>query len=463
MAHQQGGVLVDPLRKLLRRGATAHAANMLSKVHAADVARLMDFFSEDQKEMVFALMMREAPARAADLVCELDREEAVRLLGDLADEQVASIITELSSDDAAELIPAMPEQQAERVLALMKESESAPIEGLLAYGEETAGRIMSPEVFALEEHVAVGDAIAALRTSRSEELEMVFYLYVVDDRHHLVGVCSLRELLLADPKTTLREVMNSRVTSVGTDTDQEEVARLVARYDLLALPVVDDENKLVGIITVDDVIDIIRDEETEDMLLMAGVGEGDEEEVLRAPVWKNALQRFPWLLVAFGGGIIAWQIYERFEGQIEMMVILAGFIPIIAGMGGNSGTQSATIVVRGLATGRINPGFGWRVVLREVGVAMTMGIVFGLLLSLVSRWLSISGRVTPTLAAVLGLAIAASMTMAALVGASMPMIIRRLGFDPAIAAGPVVTTAIDVVGMLAYFLIAVYFLSSVQP
>ena len=456
-ARQQASVLADPLRKLLRRGATGHASNMLRKVHAADVARLMDFLSEEHKETIFSLMLREAPARAADLVREVDREEAVGFLADLPDAEVASIIGELDSDDAAELIPAMSEEQSERVLALMKES-AAPIEGLLSYEEETAGRIMSPEVFSLEEHVAVGDAIAALRTSRSEELEMVFYLYVVDDRNHLVGVCSLRELLLAEPATTLREVMNPRVTSVRTDTDQEEVARLVARYDLLALPVVDDENKLVGIITVDDVIDIIRDEETEDMLLMAGVGEGDEEEVLRAPLWKNALQRFPWLFGAFTGGIVAWRIYENFEGQIEAMVILAGFIPIIAGMGGNSGTQSATIVVRGLATGRINPGFGWRIVFREVGVAMMMGIGFGLLLSIVSR--TLSSTVEPKLAAVLGLAVASSMTMAALVGASVPMIIRRVGFDPAIATGPVVTTAIDVVGVLAYFLIATALLTS---
>ena len=461
MARQQISVLVDPLRKLLRRGATGNTANMLRKLHAADVARAIDFLSDEQQDTVFALMLREAPGRAADLICELDVPVAVGFLIDLPDPEVASIIAELDPDDAAEIIPAMPAEQAERVLDLMKDRDSEPVEGLLSYQEETAGRIMSPEVFALAEHVAVSDAIAALRTSRSEELEMVFYLYVVDDRRHLVGVCSLRELLLADPETKLDGVMNTRPTSVNTATDQEEVARLVARYDLLALPVVDDENKLVGIITVDDVIDIIREEETEDMLLMAGIGEGDQEEVLRAPIWKNALQRFPWLLAAFGGGIVAWQIYESFAGRlgtqgddggVPLIIILAGFMPIIAGMGGNSGTQSSTIVVRGLATGRIHGGQDFRVVARELGVATIMGVIFGILLAVVAR--AISSDITVEMSAVLGLAIAASMTMAAVVGAAVPMVIKRVGFDPAIATGPVVTTAIDVVGVASYFFIA---------
>ncbi len=466
MPRPQISVLVDPLRKLLRRGATGNTANMLRKLHAADVARIVHFLTDEQQDTVFALMLREAPGRAADLICELDVPVAIGFLTNLPDAEVASIIAELDPDDAAEIIPAMPEAQAERVLDLMKDSASEPVEGLLSYEEETAGRIMSPEVFALAEHVPVAEAIAALRTSRSEELEMVFYLYVVDDRRHLVGVCSLRELLLAGPEEKLDEVMTTRPTSVNTATDQEDVARLVARYDLLALPVVDDENKLVGIITVDDVIDIIRDEETEDMLLMAGLGEGDQEEVLRAPVWKNALQRFPWLLAAFVGGIVAWQIYEGFvgrlgtqggDGGVPLIIILAGFMPIIAGMGGNSGTQSSTIVVRGLATGRIHGGQDFRIVARELGVATMMGVTFGVLLAVVAG--VISSDITPKMSAVLGLAIAASMTMAAVVGATVPMLIQRVGFDPAIATGPVVTTAIDVVGVAAYFFIAAMLLA----
>ena len=450
MARQQVTRLVDPLRKLLRRGATGHAANMLHKLHAADVARLMLPLSDEHRATVFGLTLRDAPERAADLISELDRELAVRLLSDLPDEQVASIIAELDSDDAAELLPAMPEEQAERILALMHDSESAPIEGLLAYEEETAGRIMSPEVFALDEKLPVADAIAELRTS-SEDLEMVFYLYVVDDRRHLVGVCSLRELLLADPHTALREVMNAHVMSVTTHTDQEDVARLVARYDLLALPVVDDENKLVGIITVDDVIDIIREEETEDMLLMAGVGEGDEEGVLRASLGRSIWLRMPWLLVAWLGGMLASQIIGNFTPLLQEVVWLAAFIPIVAGMGGNAGTQSATIIVRGLATGKIAAaGGGFRVALREVRVAFVMGVLFGLLAGGTLTWFLADWHI----GVIVGAAIATSMTLAAAVGTTMPMVLRRFGVDPAVATGPFVTTSIDVIGVLAYFAIA---------
>jgi magnesium transporter len=443
--------LVDPLRKLLRRGARAHASNMLRKLHPADVARLIHYLNEEQRSDVFSMMLQEDASRAADMISELSTDQAIDLFGAITDQQILAVMKELSSDDAADLIPAMPEDLAERILGLMEERDSASIEGLLTYEEETAGRIMNPHVFALEEHVPVSEAIAALRTSRSEDLEMVFYLYVVDDRGHLVGVCSLRDLLLADPARELREVMNNRTTSVSTSTDQEDVARLVARYDFLALPVVDNQNKLVGIITVDDVIDIIREEETEDILLMAGLGEGSEEEVLRAPVWKNALLRLPWLFVAWIGGIIASQVIGTYQGVLAQVAAIAAFIPMVISMGGNVGTQSATIVVRGLATGKITSGQMWRVAFREVRVGILLGITFGILLAVATPFL-IQSEVP--LGLIVGISIITNMILAPTVGTSMPIVLRRLGVDPAIATGPMVTTSMDVLGVLAYFVIA---------
>lgn len=451
MARQHVAVLVDPLRKLLSRGAKGHAANMLSKLHAADVARLFDYLRVEQRPIVFELMLHESAERAADLICELDVSVAAGLLAPLPDAQVAAILAELDSDDAAEIIPAMPEEQAERVLHLMNDAASEPIEGLLAYQEETAGRIMSPEVFALEEHVKVADAIAALRHSRSEDLEMIFYLYVVDDRRHLVGVCSLRELLLSDPQTALQDLMNPRVTSVNTHTDQEDVARLVARYDLLALPVVDDENKLVGIITVDDIIDIIREEESEDMLLMAGVGEGTEEGVLAASLPRSIFLRLPWLFAAWIGGMIASRIITGYQATLQEAVALAAFIPIVAGMGGNAGTQSATIVVRGLATGKITAGGRMWIVFKEVRVALVMGLLLG---GLAAAVVPVLPRGDEQMGLIVGCSIAASMTIAATVGTTMPIVLHRLGVDPAVATGPFVTTSIDILGVLTYFTIA---------
>lgn len=470
MARQPVRVLVDPLRKLLRRGARGHVQNMLAKLHAADVARLFDYLNDQECDEVFGLMASEEPGRMAEMVSELSPEDTIRLFDRLPEQKTAQIVAALDSDDAAELLAAMPDEAAEQVLGLLRDSDSAPIEGLLLYEDETAGRIMSPEVFALEEHMAVEDAISEIRGSAGQDFEMVFYLYVVDDRYHLVGVCSLRDLLLASPDALLADVMNHRVISVRTDTDQEEVARLVARYDYLALPVVDHENKLVGIITVDDVIDVIQEEETEDMLLMAGVGDGDGEEVLRAPLWRNAWLRLPWLCAAFAGGMVASRFIAGYEAILTEVVALSYFIPIILGMGGNAGTQSATIVVRGLATGRITREQGIRFVFREVRVALTMGVIFGLgvvglLVGLGELGLmpvEVSGSSQPlVLGMVVGLAITVTMTLAASVGTSMPIVLDRLGADPAIATGPFVTTAIDVLGVLAYFSIATALMTAV--
>ncbi len=442
--------LVDPLRRLLRRGARAHATNMLSKLHPADLARLMGLLDDDESLHVFGLLLATDLERAGEVLAELESGEALRLLEGRSDQEVAEILAELDPDDAAELVSSLPAEVAEGVLDQLERTGHEQVEDLLGYAEETAGRIMSPEVFALSEGVTVGDAIDAVRSSSSEDLEMVFYLYVVDERGQLVGVCSLRDLLLHRPTDQLEEVMSTRLVSVNVETDQEEVAQLVARYNYLAVPVVDDGNRLVGIITVDDVIDIIREEESEDILLMAGVGE-DEEEVLTAPLWRNALLRLPWLFAAWIGGILAAQVIAYYEGLLDRLVALTFFIPIIVGMGGNVGTQAATIVVRGMATGKLIPGQQFLQVFRELRVALALGALFGVLLALTVYGLNPS---QPALGLAVGLSLVVCMALAATVGASTPILLRRFGVDPAIATGPFVTTSIDVLGILAYFTIA---------
>ncbi len=442
--------LVDPLRRLLRRGARGHAANMLRKLHAADVARLLTYLDREEAGQVFSLLLQEAPARAGEVLTELETGEAVRFLKDLPVDVIARILAEVGPDDAAELVAALPDDIAESVLEQLERRGHEQVEDLLAYAEKTAGRIMSPEVFALHETVTVGEAIETLRSARAEDLEMVFYLYVVDDRGHLVGVCSLRDLLLHDPGEPLQRVMRTHVVSVNVDTDQEEVAQVVARYNYLAVPVVDHDNKLVGLITVDDVIDIIREEETEDILLMAGVGE-DEEKVLSAGLGRSVLMRMPWLLAGWLGGLVASQVISQYQGFVSRMVALSFFIPIIVGMGGNVGNQAATIVVRGMATGRLLPGQRALQVLRELRVALMLGLFFGVLLG---GTVYLLYPATPQLGVAVGSSLLLVMGMAATVGATVPVLLRRLGVDPAIATGPFVSTSIDVLGMVLYFTIA---------
>lgn len=451
VVRQRVSPLVSPLRRLLRRGARAHAANLLSKLHAADVARLIALLDRNEIDDVFDLLLQRDPDRAADVLAELEDSEAAQILDGRPDAEIARILAQLDPDDAAALAADLPADVRAGVLELLEQAGLDQVEDLLGYDEETAGRIMSPQIFTLHEELTIGQAIEALR-ARSEDFEMVFYLYVIDVRGHLVGVCSLRDLLLRDTKETLDRVMNKQIVAVNVDTDQEEVAQLVARYNYLALPVVDHGNKLVGIITVDDVIDIMREEETEDILRMAGVGE-DEEEVLTASLGRNVMLRLPWLFAAWLGGLLAAQVIGAYE-EMTQMILLFPFIPIIIGMGGNVGTQAATIVVRGMATGRLSAAQRVSTVFREIRVSLALGVIFGGLLGLTVIASDFESVTTRSLALAVSLSLVTSMVIAASVGASVPIILKRFGIDPAIATGPFVTTSIDVLGIVAYFSIA---------
>jgi magnesium transporter len=280
---------------------------------------------------------------------------------------------------------------------------------------------------------------------------MVFYLYVVDEQRRLSGVLSLRQLVTATDETKLSRIMTSEVVKVHVSTDQEEAARKVSRYNLLAVPVVGDNDILVGIITVDDVIDVLREEATEDILKMAGTS---EEEISSFSVWRSVRVRLPWLFAAWIGGVAAIKIIEGFEGQfseqITLFASLAAFIPVIMGMGGNIGTQSLSITVRGLATGRIDPKLLWRVVFKEIRVGLLLGIAYGFLLALVGWFLNKS----LILGVAVGVAMCGNMTLAAVVGTFLPLIATKLRIDPAVASGPFVTTSIDVLGVTLFFLTA---------
>jgi magnesium transporter len=346
----------------------------------------------------------------------------------------------------ADLLERLPEEQADAILEKMKKDESDEVEDLLRYENDTAGGIMVADFIALAEDTTAKEAIEALQKEYSD-VEMPFYLYVVDDYGKLVGVSSLRQLVLVRPESPLKEFMTTDVFSVQTDMDQEEVAKIVARYDILAVPVVDDTNRLVGIVTVDDVIDIFRREATEDILKMAGVG---EEFVETKSVLKSTRIRLPWLFASCLGGIVAFFIIGKFEGSLAKIATLAAFIPVIMGMGGNIGTQSSTIVVRGMATGRIDIRDFWSVLLKELTIGLILGVIYGLLIGSVAQIRYSMGA----LAISVGLAVISSMSIAALVGSMVPMAFARIHIDPAVATGPFVTTAIDIISVTFYFMIA---------
>jgi magnesium transporter len=352
----------------------------------------------------------------------------------------------MPSDDSVAFIRMLPQDKADAVLGMMKKTESEEVEGLLRYKDDTAGSIMIPDFIALKENMTAKDVIESLQSKEYLDVEMPFYIYVVDEKERLVGVSSLRQFVVVPSSTPLHNFMMKEVISVTTDMDQEEVAKIVARYNILAVPVVDEDEKMVGIVTVDDVIDVFREEATEDILKMAGVG---EEFVETKSIGRSTRIRLPWLFASFLGGIIAIFIIGYFEESLKQVSYLALFIPVIMGMGGNIGIQSSTIVVRGIATGRINIRDLWSVVSKELAIGIILGVFYGVLLGTLVQF-----RYSIDVAISVAIGVVSSMTVAALVGSFMPMMFARIHIDPAVATGPFVTSSIDILSVLIYFQVA---------
>jgi len=444
MSPDQNKIFTESIKRLLRRNAATHLRKIVNKAHAADLSVVFRSLALSEQRRLFN-MIKDTEKKGI-LFSELDEDTFQAFIEGMNIGDVVEIMEKMPTDDVADLIGRLPEEKAFALLEKMKAEGSEEVENLLRYSDDTAGGIMVPNFFALKEDVTAGVAIQSLQKEHSD-VEMPFYLYVVDEYNKLVGVVSLRQLVVVPPDTILKDFMTTHVFSVQTDMDQEEVARIVARYDILAVPVVDASNQLVGIVTVDDVIDIMRKEATEDILKMAGAG---EEFVETKSVLKSTRIRLPWLFASCLGGILAFFIIGRFEESLLKYAFLAAFIPVIMGMGGNIGTQSSTIVVRGLATGRLNIRDIWTVVFKELSIGLILGGVYGLLIGTVAelRYSSLALGIS------VGLGVISSMSVAALIGSLVPMGFARINIDPAVATGPFVTTSIDIISVFFYFKIA---------
>ncbi|MBT8349685.1 MAG: magnesium transporter [Deltaproteobacteria bacterium] len=437
-------ILVDSIKRLLRRGAISHLLKIVNKTHAADLSTVFPSLTLSDQRRLFE-MIKDTEQKGV-LFSELEEDIFLNFAEGMEIDEIVEILETMPTDDVADLIGRLPEEMSDTILEKMKKEGSEEVEGLLRYDDDTAGGIMIPDFIALKENTTAKEAIESLQKEH-QDVEMPFYLYVIDEYGKLTGVSSLRQLVVVPPERQLKDFMATDVFSVQTDMDQEEVAKIVARYDILAVPVGDETNRLVGIVTVDDVIDIFRQEATEDILKMAGVG---EEFVETKSVLKSTRIRLPWLFASCIGGMIAFFVISHFEESLSRYAYIAAFIPVIMGMGGNIGTQSSTIVVRGLATGRINIRDIWLVVLKELAVGCILGLVYGGLIAAVAQ----IRYSTLAFATSVGLAVISSMAVAALVGSLVPMAFAKINIDPAVATGPFVTTAMDVISVSFYFIIA---------
>ena len=439
-------ILRDTFRRLLRRHAKTNIVKLIDKTHPADLALIFRYFTESEQDTIFSSMA--ASENTVEFLNELDESITTRLIKNETPERLAEILQEASSNEQAYLMGIVDEKFANSVIELLQIEEQEELEEMMAYPEDSAGILMYTDVFTLHEDTKAREAIYALQDQ--EDAEMVFYLYTLDDDARLTGVISLRDLVTTPGDTMLKDIMSKNIQAVRPETDQEEVARIVSQYNFLAVPVVDSEEHLLGIVTVDSIVDVIREEATEDFLQLAGAGK--DREILLKSSWENARVRLPWLFASWIGGILAAFIIGVFDSLLENVIALAAFIPVIIGMGGNVGTQSSTIIVRGLATGRVSFENSMKVLLKEMRVGLILGLLYGLLLGIFAIFQFID--TSPLLGLVVGLSISISMILAATIGSLVPLVLNRFEIDPAIATGPFVTTAIDIIGVTFYFLIA---------
>jgi magnesium transporter len=440
------------LTRPLRRNETRRVARILQRLDEVQIAAQLDNMPPEDQDRILQMLSVE---RRAAVFAELRMETAAEIVRRLAPEEVAVLLDDLEADDVADILGRVEETRIRQILTRLDPADADEVEQLLGYDENTAGGIMSLDFIRVFDNVTVAEAVRVIQ-GVEDPPDQAFDVYVVDEDERLVGVVPLRLLLTRKPDDSIRDIMETKLVYVDREADQEEVADIAMRYDLIAIPVVDEQNRLVGIVTIDDIVDVIRAEATEDILKMVGAG---EELFETRSFWSSFRVRMPWLAAAALGGVLVAAALSGFEGALSSVPVLALFMPVIAGMGGNVGTQSSTIVVRGLAVGYVESATIGRLVFREMGLGATLGALYGLLIAVIAPFVGAEVRDPLALGAVLTLGMMGSMTIAATVGTSIPLVMHRLKIDPAVSTGPFVTTAVDILGLMFYFWLATVLLN----
>jgi magnesium transporter len=443
-------LVIRSARKFINMGSLTRLWNLVRNFHPAEVANLMDHLISRERMILVNTLYERDKEKAAEVLSELDPEDAASILENLPIDQIADIMQITPSDDIVPILELLPEEMKDAVLASMEQKPTKEVMELLDHEQETAGRIMSPNLYALNENTNVSDAITAMQLEG--DVESAFYLYVVNDQNNLKGVVSLRQLLFSLPNTPMKNIMTQEVISVQTDTDQEEVARQVADYNLVAIPVVDSENKLVGVITVDDVIDVIDKEATEDIYKMVSLDTTDR--IQDSPL-KSIKKRLPFLLFSLLTASVAPFVVKYFEGTIQEFVTLAVFMPLVAALGGIAGNQTIAIMVREIAIGQTEWISARKALFKELLVGIGNGLVIGIIVGAASY--ALYGKLF--LGLVVGVAIIINLFVAALIGTLIPFFLRLLKLDPALGSVNLLTMFTDSIGLLTFLGLATFFLA----
>jgi len=444
-------VVAQQLEALLEAGNYDGAKLLLKPVQEVDAAEAIGSLPRTLQALAFRLLPKD---EAIEVYEYLDPAVQQTLLERLRSGEVLELVEEMSPDDRVRLFDELPAKVVRRLLAQLSPAERRVTAQLLGYEAETAGRLMTTEFIDLKEFHSAAQALEIVRR-RARDTETIYSLYVTDASRHLTGILSLRDLVTADPEARIGNVMTREVVSVSTDTDQEEVARAIQRYDFLAVPVVDREQRLVGIVTVDDVIDVIEQEATRDLYAAGAVQAGDEDDYFQSNLFTVARRRVVWLLVLLLANSGTAAVIAAMDGVLKQVVVLAAFIPLLIGTGGNVGAQSSTVVIRGLSTQRIQslgPGLA---IARESLAGALLGL---LMMVVVVPWAGYVSHGNWLVAWAAGLALVAITTLAATAGAALPLLFDRIGLDPALMSAPFIATATDVAGVFIYLNLAAWLL-----
>lgn len=434
------------LQMLLEQNNFQGAKQVLVPVQPVDIAEAIEGLPDALQVIAFRLLSK---AEAIEVYEYLDSSVQQALIEEFKRQEVLDIVDKMSPDDRVRLFDELPAKVVRRLLAQLSPQERQATAQLLGYGTDTAGRIMTPEYISLKESLTLGETLERIR-SLASTTETIYYVYVTDAERHLSGIVSLRDLVVSPPEQTLGDIMSRDAVCVHTDTDQEEVARLIQRYDFLAVPVVDREHRLVGIVTVDDVIDILERETTEDIYALGGGVQSGRDNYFQTNLVTVARKRVVWLFVLLLTNSVTATIINSQAEILQQVVALAAFIPLLTGTGGNVGAQSSTVVIRGLNTDEIRDMGSLQVIGREAMAGGLLGTILG---SVATLWAYLL-RDDLSVAVAVGTSLVVIAILASVAGSALPFLFRSLGLDPALMSAPFITTAVDVLGVLIYFNIA---------
>lgn len=439
----------DPIQYCIRNQLWTDLPELLSKLHPADIADIIEHSPDEDQPLIFDVLSDELKA---DVLSEMADSTEAEILEDLTAKEISDIVEEMAPDDAADLLGDLEDKKSAEILNLMEKEDSAEVRELLRYDEDTAGGIMNTDFVALHGSQTAQQALDHI--GRLDTDEPVYSAYVTDEKEHLIGSVGLWKLLKTENRNrTLNELTEDVPFAAHTDTDQEEAAQIMSKYDLSSLPVLDSQNRLVGRITIDDMVDVLQEEASEDIFKLAGSTEAELE-------YSSPLQacraRLPWLLITLATGFVTSSILKAFMHRISTLEVLAlsFFVPIVMGMGGNTGIQSSTLIIRGLAVGSFNEKKLYRLLFRETATGMLMGIICGSVIGLWARFIigqNATAFPPAYLALTVGLALFSAMIFAAIFGAFVPLALNRYKIDPAVASGPFVSASNDIIALLIYY------------